>query len=450
MWRRSSLALVGILGVTLSGAGLALHISQAYASHGATWYVDNGPTGSDNNTCTSSSKPCLTIQAAMNKANAGDTISIAANTYPGGFTITKNLTLTGGKGGQPTIFGGSPVITVPSGVTAKLGNLTFTGSDTGISNLGTLTLTSSVVHNNSSYGVVNQSGATATLTGVTVSNSGTGISNAGTMSFTGGYVNSNSSGGISNPGALSVTASTVNDNAGNGIANPGTLTVATSAIDANSNSGISNSGGATVTGTSINTNSNGGINNQGTMTVSGSTISGNTAGQGGGVYTSGSMTLANSAVTANTANNGSGGGIFNNTSGLTVVNTTISGNRAENNSGGGIANAGGVSLTNVTISNNSTTGQGGGVYNMGAGYTGLENSAIAGNSSFYGGGDCSGTALSDGNGAHSNNLIGIGDGCGLTNGQNGDQVGSSGSPLNADLNPLAPYGGHIDDAAAGG
>jgi len=52
------------------------------------------------------------VSAAVAAANPGDTVSVAAGSYHGGFAITKNLRLVGAGAGKTAINGGGPVITV--------------------------------------------------------------------------------------------------------------------------------------------------------------------------------------------------------------------------------------------------------------------------------------------------------------------------------------------------
>jgi len=79
----------------------AMGMSAAEAA--TTWYVDS--TGNDANTCTAPGPfgACQTIQGAINKAAAGDTINVAAGTYlepaPGPLTVNKTLTLLGAQAG---------------------------------------------------------------------------------------------------------------------------------------------------------------------------------------------------------------------------------------------------------------------------------------------------------------------------------------------------------------
>ena len=80
-----------------SVATLALFILPVAVSAATTYYVD--PTGNDSNSCTASgSSACLTVQGAVNKAAAGDTIDVAAGTYSGNIIVPSgldNLTIAG-------------------------------------------------------------------------------------------------------------------------------------------------------------------------------------------------------------------------------------------------------------------------------------------------------------------------------------------------------------------
>jgi len=75
------------------------------------------------------------ISAAVAAAGSGDTVSVGPGSYPGGFAITKNLSLVGAGAGRTTIDGGGPVITVgtfggASEPTVSISGVTVTGGST--------------------------------------------------------------------------------------------------------------------------------------------------------------------------------------------------------------------------------------------------------------------------------------------------------------------------------
>jgi hypothetical protein len=220
-----------------------------------------------------------TIQAAVDAAHSGDTIKIAAAVNPyDGFNVPganlnglTRVTLTGAGAAQTTIDNGGAgsVVDIDAGAALTLGGVTLTGGHGvsadfggGIENLGTLTLTDSIV-----------TGNTATNT------SGGGISNDGTATLNHSQVNGN-------------TAAT---NLGGGIFNDigATLTLNNSSV----------SGNAAANG--------GGIFNFAKLTLNNSSVSGNAAVLGGGIHNLiGTVTLSNSSVRNNTASD-SGGGLYN-------------------------------------------------------------------------------------------------------------------------------------------
>ena len=176
---------------------------------------------------------------------------------------------------------------------------------------------------------------------------------------------------------------------------------------------------------------------------------------GGAIFlVDGGLTLANSTLANNTAG-GRGGALGVLGGQATLTNVTVSGNTAKNSGGGvyvqsdGFSNPAIVTLNNVTIngnladSDNNNSGDGGGLSNV-SGTVNVLNSIVAGNfdtpnniSAGTINPDCSGTFASP-----QYNLIGRNDGCvGLTNGSNGNLVGTAGSPIDARLAPLADNGG---------
>jgi hypothetical protein len=217
--------------------------------------------------------------------------------------------------------------------------------------------------------------------------------------------------GLTISGGVSGVVNGVTNNLGGGIFNIGNLTITNCVIT--SNIALSTLGGQGL---------GGGIFNGGNLTVRQSLIFNNLAqasgiagGQGGGIYNRGSMTLENDTIVNNSA--GQGAGIAN----ITVPPTTATAN-----------------ITNCTIANNSSgsTGQGGGILAGFLATTNLRNTLIAGNS---GGNapDISGNISSA-----VNNLVGNGSGStGVNNGDNGNQVGTGGSPIDPKLGSLRDNGG---------
>jgi hypothetical protein len=309
-------------------------------------------------------------------------------------------------------------------------------------------------------------------------NQGGGVYNLGTLTVSGCTITSNGSdrgGGIYNTGALAVSDSALTANGvsglGGGIYNTGTVTISDSALTRNdggphsAGAGISNLGTLTLTGSTVSNNgaySAGGLANSGTATVTDCTFSGNsgTLPGAGAIANSGTLTVCRAAFLSNSCADG-GGGILN-LAVATVADSTFSGNQAF--FGGGIANrAGTLTLSNSTLFANSTADYGGGLYSSGGSLT-VTNCTLAANSSRYQGGGMyivSGTprlhdTLLAGNrspsipdiggavdSASSYNLIGIADSTfsGISDGSQGNQIGTLASPIDSLLGPLGDYGG---------
>jgi len=251
--------------------------------------------------------------------------------------------------------------------------------------------------------------------------------------------------------------STVSNNTGGGVSNDlfggtPTATINNSVISGNTvNGGIYNNA----------------LNATATLTVNNSTVSGNSSTNlGGGVYNfSGSFmsraiaTINNSTISGNSSGGGGGGigtGAFfgNAITTLTISNSTISGNSDTSTFGGGgiyhISNGSGstarLTIINATITGNNagSSGTGGGI--LVADPPGTVNSLTL-RSTIVGRNFRSlGTSVSDISGtvdpASSFNLIGDNTGLtGVSNGSNGNQVGTSLAPINPGLGPLASNGG---------
>ena len=171
--------------------------------------------------------------------------------------------------------------------------------------------------------------------------------------------------------------------------------------------------------------SGGGLRNPSgaTMELLGVTMEGNSASiHGGGLRNGGTLTLTNCTVSGNEAGQ-HGGGVCQKSGAVALVNCTITQNKADEDNSG-FANGGGVavldgtaSLRNTIVAENTDTPDNAGPGNIHP--------------------DLSGVFTSLGH-----NLVGVRNGAtGLTNGVNGDLVGSATAPLDPRLGPLADYGG---------
>ncbi len=377
---------------------------------------------------------------------------------------------------SPTVFGSPKTITLTSALPVVTdNNLTITGPGV---NLAT-------VSGNHKFQVLKITAANASLSGLTIANgkatNGGGIAFAGTgtLALSNTVISGNSAsasgGGIADYGTLALTNCTLSANyagnsgggiisnsvhatvtlthstlsrneahiAGAGIYNSGTLTLTNSTLSGNSATGyggaINNYGKAKLTNCTLSGNSGasdgGAIRNYGTVTLTNCTLSGNSAtSHGGGISNrnGGTVSLTNSTLSGNSAN--IGGGIVNYGT-LTLSNSTLSGNSA--NYGGGIANNGTPTLINSTLSGNSAH-FGGGIDNYTGKVSHLNNTLIAGNTASVSAPDVRGAVVS----TSGFNLIGNGtDMTGISNGANGNQIGTSRSPIHPLLATLGSYGG---------
>ncbi len=296
---------------------------------------------------------------------------------------------------------------------------------------------------------------------------GAGIYNDGTAVLTNLVIAGNVTGKGGNGGLSSGTAATGGNGAG--IYTTGTLTLTNSTVR-NNTTGPGGSGGNGLNGTKGGNGGEGGggagIYNSGTLTVIGCTINNNHAGPGNTGGNTNNITGGNGGA------GGKGGGIYNNNGTVTLVNNTISDNLVDNGGvggngptggnggnggeGGGVYNIGGtINLVNNTLSNNITGGGGAGGFNfngggfavvgtlgsgggirVASGTVNVRNNIVANN----GGGfdpDVSGAVSSQGH-----NFISRSDGStGLTNGSNGDQAGTSATPIDPLLGPLQDNSG---------
>ncbi len=313
--------------------------------------------------------------------NAGDLVycieQANANPDPAGSVIQFD----------PTAFATPQTITLPSTL-----ELSEANGPEEIDGPGASLLT---IHGNDVGAFQVDNGVTATISGLTISGSfagyGGGIENAGALTVTDSIIANNSAdgdgGGIQNenPGTLTITNSTITGNSGGngaGIDNLGTLLITNSTITGNSGS----EGGGV-------------FNNEGsTATITGCTIANNSAGSGGGIESEGPLTIVNSTIAANLGtdpNDYVGSGIVENGGTLTAVNCTIA-----DNDGGGLYVGGGspATLDNAIVAQN-TDGTG----------SGAPADDIAGSGSVFGSNNLIGTGGSGGltNGGSDDNQVGV-------------------------------------------
>jgi CSLREA domain-containing protein len=297
-----------------------------------------------------------TLRAAISEANAlagDDIIFLPAGIYittrstfgddanaGGDFDITSNITINGANAASTFIQAAS------SAGTASERVLHFAA---GTSTVNGVTIRyGRYIGNESGGGVYTGSNTNVALNEVTVSNNSTPLDG----------------GGIYNLGALSLTNSVISDNSsrdGGGIYSTGTLTLTNSTVRGNSatedGGGINNgiSGMLTLTNTVVSNNTaffeGGGIFNFGTMTLTNSTVSSNSAenSSGGGISSLSSGIITNSTVSNNQA--GFRGGGISGGGMLTLTNSTMSDNFAPGNGGGGIFISGTANLNDTIIAN---------------------------------------------------------------------------------------------------
>ena len=372
-------------------------------------------------------------------------------------TISSDVTINGPGSSSLTVFRDSANFDgfdIDSSATVTISGLTVQGGApatyTGISNSGTLNLTSCSV-NGFGRGVMNNGYLSLTISGCVISGNtnGGGILNwDGATNVTNTVVSGNSNGfragGIDNEfGTLNVANTTISGSSGGGgVFNGGTATFLNSTVINNVNGGFGNNGTLSMTGGLITGNSYGGLDSSGPAVINGVTISNNSNnsggfGGGGGLNIDsypGTVVVMNCVVT-NNSTTANGGGISNGGRAI-LINTTISGNTSYGAGGGLYAVTGGLAdlmAINLTITGNRSY-NGGGVFRD-SGPVRFKNSLIAGNFQL------NGTTPSDVGGTldplSSYNLIGTGGSGGLSNGFNNNQV----AVADPRLGPLANNGG---------
>ncbi len=219
----------------------------------------------------------------------------------------------------------------------------------------------------------------------------------------------------------------------------------------------------TITQGNISGAHGGGIFNNGTLTINASVVSGNSApnGFGGGIISFGSVTINKSSVSSNFAQNAGGLVIVGNTLSVTdstfsnnttefqasainlfsgtqatLTNTTVSGNSSQNSQGGILNSGSKLDLINCTVANNISRTVFGAIWtNNATAVTTLTNTLVADNSLKNFLTSNGGTLISNGYNLDSDGTSGF------VNGAGSDIVGTSATPIDANLAPLADNGG---------
>ena len=325
--RAKRLLMVVSVAVGLTGLfALAYTGFSGFARAAGPLYV--ATSGNDSNDCLAPATACQTINGAISKASAGDTVRVAVGTFTGA---------------------GSEVVLVDRDINLSGGWDAAFVSQTGLS----------TVDGEQSRRALVVSAAKSVLIEYFAIQNGAGPTSGG--------------GGIFNLGDLTVENSTIVDNSSHGgtqgggiLTRGGTLSLTNSIVSgnvANSGAGLYSDGGSTVN-------------------VSDSTFVDNvSSGQGGALYVfSSSLTLENTTIRNNTANT-AGGGLYQNGGDLNLLNSTVSRNSTNPLWAGGglyIIGSATVLVNNSTIAYNEA-GRGGGIHLAGDDTTTLRNTIIANN-----------------------------------------------------------------------
>ena len=263
-------------------AALTLFAALQTALASSQWYVDD-VNGNNHNDCQSPQTACKTIRRAISHSSPGDSIIIAAATYPENLTMPHSLNIVGSGAATTIIDGrgiGSVILSNQRDVTISQVTMRNGGGDGG-SGVG-------------DGGNVYNCFASMTITD-SILTGGRVRRGPGFDGFGGAIYNC--------PGStLTIINTTISGNSaeeGGGICNGGNLTIDNS----------------TFSGNTARHRKGGGIRNYGTLTITNSTFSGNLSSAiGGGIHNgglfgpSGTIVIGNSTFSGNRAGEGFGGG----------------------------------------------------------------------------------------------------------------------------------------------
>lgn len=264
----------------LGGTAFAVIASPAAAA-AQTRYVS--PAGDDTeNDCTEQANPCRTVQYAVDQADPGDTVSIAAATYDESVRIRISLTLIGS--------GATTIISGPTG-DDEGPSILVDGIDTSAPPV--VVIEDLNVSNNAADSGIRIQSASATVQDTSVNN--------------------NDSAGIEVLGDESTTAS---------------LTVKRSAVSGNGRIGIvvGSAAEGDVTDSSVSNNELGGVVvEEGSLSLTTSTVSGTGPASDSGVGCGVCVVGGEAAVSASTIAGNTGQGVLSSTGSVSIVASTISG-----------------------------------------------------------------------------------------------------------------------------
>ncbi|MGH2616987.1 MAG: hypothetical protein ACRDJC_17270, partial [Thermomicrobiales bacterium] len=313
--------------------------------------------------------PFQSVQAAVDAATAGDTITVCKGSFDGNVTIDKDLTLVGAGSDDTKLEGedGGSVVTVADGVTATIQGVSISGGTGspnegfleggGVFNRGTLTLVDAAVTNNQAErggGTLNFSEAELTLDNSVVADN-EAVSDAPGATFGGGILNLFGARLVVRNGSAIVDNRSLNSA---GIHNNGILEAFDSLVANND---------AEFDGAGI-------INDEGDITLNNTVVRDNEAaqGRGGGILNLGFdlRIESGSEISENKAGT-NGGGIFNEPVGrVSIADSAILDNEATADGGSIYNNGGQVTLTRTVVARNDADFRGAGVFISGVG--GLE------------------------------------------------------------------------------
>ena len=371
------------LGLTLALLWLlggSLNVAQAQLGTGV---IRVATTGTDTPGCGSEITPCQTVQYAVDQAQPGEEIRVAAGTYTGvnncgGLAqvvyISKTVTIRGGytttnwMASNPVVNpttldaqGQGRVLYITGSISPTVEGLRITGGNAaGLGGCPWLY---------DGGGGMFIFAATAT------------IRNCQVFSNTAGNAADSGGGGL----YLLESEATLSGNTvfSNTADYGGGLYLASSCATLSGNTVISNVAGSSGGGLFLGW---GWYLLGSDATLSQNTVSGNTAGSsGGGLFLSESdATLSGNTVISNTAGS-SGGGLYLGASNATLSQNTVSGNTATSDGGGLYLFDSDATLSQNTVSGNTATSDGGGLY-LDASNATLSQNTVSGNTAAFDGG----------------------------------------------------------------